>query len=229
MAAVAAAAVPMTVPGPQGRSRRHFRRRRQRRAGRADHSRARARPTATATIRWASLQRRTGCSPRRLAAKGVSTLRADKRGMFGSKAAISGSQRGDDRRLCRRCTRMGRRAAQAHRREMRLAARPQRRRARRARGGAAVPRDLRGDPRRFGLGASSAPSFANSSKPTPPMRRFCRPRWRRSNRSRPAKTVDTTGMPAPLLRAVQPPGAAIPDRSAESGPSRAGRKTRSCR
>ena len=73
-----------------------------------------------------------------LAAKGVSSVRIDKRGMFGSKAAVADRNK----------VTIGDYAADAHnwvaddpqadRREMRLGARPQRRRADRARRGAAT-------------------------------------------------------------------------------------------
>ena len=67
-----------------------------------------------------------------LAAKGVSSVRADKRGMFGSKAAISDAEQGDDRRLCGRRAGLGQSRASSRRSALRLAGRPQRGRTDRA-------------------------------------------------------------------------------------------------
>lgn len=87
-AAAAIATAEMTVPGPKGADRRHAQRCRRRFADGAD-------PSWLGTDRPRREQSARGtASPYRLLAealakRGVSTLRADKRGMFGSKSAIA--------------------------------------------------------------------------------------------------------------------------------------------
>ena len=93
IAAALAAAPPverqLTAPGPHGAARRHLARRRQARAGGGDHPRLGPdRPRRQQSARGSGVD----LPPARrkaLPQRGVTTVRIDKRGMFGSKAAIA--------------------------------------------------------------------------------------------------------------------------------------------
>ena len=66
-----------------------------------------------------------------LAARGIASVRIDKRGMFSSSCGDPQCQQSDHRRLCERCARLGQGHPRQDRRQVHLGARPQRGRARR--------------------------------------------------------------------------------------------------
>ena len=183
--AAAAASIPITAPGPQGPL--------------AGHAASTPGPSAPVVLiipgfgpdrprRQQSARRHRCALP--AACRGARRQRAcrrvriDKRGMFGSKAAVADREQGDDRRLCRRHAQLGRRDPQADRTQSASGFSGTAKGALVALAAAQQPDGhLRRHPRRRARAASSATSSASSCGQTRPMRPCSIPRWRRSTRS----------------------------------------------